>query len=172
MVCLLGVSPKTSASFPAPAPTTTAPESMPILTEIFGFVGFWLSCDTASRIARPAVRPAQHRSREPLASRNRPLRHRRDTGRRDHQYRVIASAAALRYGRPSRAIPGVEPGCNLSRAHQITEHHSQMTPLAVGGWVWVFQLSLYRIGKGRTAFTANLKGGIFSLPHLVQRSRN
>src|SRR5438105_2594187 len=33
---MLGVSPKTSASLPAPASTTTAPESMPTLTDTLG----------------------------------------------------------------------------------------------------------------------------------------
>ena len=43
-----------SVSLPAPAPTTTAPESIPILAASLGRVGCSLSLVIASRIARPA----------------------------------------------------------------------------------------------------------------------
>src|SRR5262249_3035251 len=54
---MLGASPNTSVSFPSPAPPTTVPESTPTLTETFGFVDFWLSFDSLSRIARAARAP-------------------------------------------------------------------------------------------------------------------
>ena len=49
---ILGVSPNTSASLPAPRPITTAPESMPILADSLECVGSSLSFDMASTIAR------------------------------------------------------------------------------------------------------------------------
>ena len=79
---IFGASPKTSVSFPAPGPTTTGPESIPILADNFGCAGSSLSLRWRRESPGPHALPVRRRCRAPLDSRRTPSHRRPGTWRR------------------------------------------------------------------------------------------